>query len=948
MFLPLFSYSPEEIFSGDILLFDVDFFNPQKEVYARTEITTKTSTSNSSVDGTNWTDPDSSDTTDGRGILITDALDLQDQLQNSTSQETTNIGGINTVTTTTTEESVKYYYYLRDPSLGDTEENRIITSRQNTALDLQPLVSQWYSAIRNIAIVASMSVLLYVGIRMLLSSVSQEKAKYKQMLMDWVVGVCLLFFMHYIMAFSVEIVQTFNDLIKTSTSAIDLEDVISNGSDGSEGHISGMDQIVLLEDDDDKYISDKLKELGMSNLVDESTDPAQIMWPTNMMGMLRLKAQVSYGDMAFVGYGLCYVALVLFTVYFSFVYLRRVLYMAFLTMIAPLVALTYPIDKISDGQAQGFNKWLKEYIFNLLLQPLHLLLYTILVTSAYELSSTNPFYSLVAIAFMLPAEKLMRSFFGFEKATTPGSVAGAAAGAAMLNSGLQKLLHKPPRGKDGKGRGGNGSDDDSSAPPRIGYNADSGSSTNSENAIDEGSNDSENAEEQTPQQAMLDAYDDKYGTDEWDPAERDRMAREAYKNDGGRQYSNDEYRNILKDSGYSDAEIAELMGDTNANVDAYDDKYGTDEWDPAERDQMAREAFKNDEGRQYSDDEYRNILKDSGYSDKEIAELMGDTYNANENNNRQRGIDTERNINQIDEGDNDDGQETANVEENTAQGNQNNQQQATETRRATIDRPRGFVGRMQDRVRTNTEANKEFLQRTGRAASYTAKQGVRALGKTAPKVIRTGGKVLAGAAVAATAMTTSAAATLMSGDPSKIGTAVTGAAVAGYALASSRINTNNPSHTKSAAQMARERAFWGDDYDRHVAEENIKKWKKDVNKRENLERYLGREKTKKLYNDGKIDKYLQNEITSEKDIAALEKLQEKNDQMSFNDALLVFDAYDKYGDIDRQKDKDKIDITGGYAKQFQRSGANEQRAKEKAEKITGLTTDLDTIKKNLR
>ena len=40
--------------------------------------------------------------------------------------------------------------------------------------------------------------------------------------------------------------------------------------------------------------------------------------------------------------------------------------MAFLTIIAPLVALTYPIDKINDGKAQAFNMWFKEYIFNLL------------------------------------------------------------------------------------------------------------------------------------------------------------------------------------------------------------------------------------------------------------------------------------------------------------------------------------------------------------------------------------------------------------------------------------------------------------------------------------------------------------------------------------------------------------------------------------------------------
>ena len=131
--------------------------------------------------------------------------------------------------------------------------------------------------------------------------------------------------------------------------------------------------------------------------------------------------------------------------------------MAFLTIIAPLVAMTYPLDKITDGKAQAFDAWLKEYIFNLMIQPLHLLLYTILVSSAFALASESPIYALVAIGFMMPAEKLMRRFFGFEKAKTPGLLGGAA-GAAIAMTGLQSIL-KPKR-HGGKSSGaGEGSKD---------------------------------------------------------------------------------------------------------------------------------------------------------------------------------------------------------------------------------------------------------------------------------------------------------------------------------------------------------------------------------------------------------------------------------------------------------------------------------------------------------
>ena len=68
---------------------------------------------------------------------------------------------------------------------------------------------------------------------------------------------------------------------------------------------------------------------------------------------------------------------------------------AFLTLISPLVALTYCIDKINDGQAQGFNRWLKEYIFNLLIQPMHLILYMILIGSAMRFAANNIFYVVI-------------------------------------------------------------------------------------------------------------------------------------------------------------------------------------------------------------------------------------------------------------------------------------------------------------------------------------------------------------------------------------------------------------------------------------------------------------------------------------------------------------------------------------------------------------------------
>ena len=133
--------------------------------------------------------------------------------------------------------------------------------------------------------------------------------------------------------------------------------------------------------------------------------------------------------------------------------------MAFLTMIAPLVAITYPLDKINDGKAQGFSIWLREYIFNALLQPIHYIIYVIVIGSAMELVVDYPIYALVALGFMVPAEKFIRKMFGFEKAGTVGAFGGAA-GAALIMGGLQKLVHNP-HGKKNDDNGAKGTDKES-------------------------------------------------------------------------------------------------------------------------------------------------------------------------------------------------------------------------------------------------------------------------------------------------------------------------------------------------------------------------------------------------------------------------------------------------------------------------------------------------------
>ena len=278
-------------------------------------------------------------------------------------------------------------------------------NKRSITQDLHEIIANWYVALRNLAIIALLSVLIYVGIRMVISSTASDKAKYKQMFFDWVVALCIVFFLHYIMSF-----------------ILTLTEMITEG-------------------------------IGDGSAITVQIPNDNITFKTDLTGLCRL--QIQYEDLgARLIYLIFYIALTIYTVMFTWTYVKRAITMAFLTLMAPLVAITYPIDKINDGKSQAFNIWLREFIFNALLQPFHLIIYTIFLGSSMEIAIKNPIYAILFLAFIIPSEKLLRKMFGFDKSNTAGGMSTAASllGGAAVMKGARSLI-----GKAGKSGGSSGS-----------------------------------------------------------------------------------------------------------------------------------------------------------------------------------------------------------------------------------------------------------------------------------------------------------------------------------------------------------------------------------------------------------------------------------------------------------------------------------------------------------
>lgn len=172
---------------------------------------------------------------------------------------------------------------------------------ESSASLVSTAISVWYKGFRNVAIVGLLSVLVYLGIRILISTAATDKAKYKESLKDWLVALCLVFFIHILMS----------GILMLSDAVTDLFSATDNS----------------------------LYRVQVSDVDNNKLD-----FNTNLTGLIRLQSQGEDWQNA-TAYAIMYMVIVVFTVMFTLMYFKRFLYVAFLTMIAPLVALTYPIDR---------------------------------------------------------------------------------------------------------------------------------------------------------------------------------------------------------------------------------------------------------------------------------------------------------------------------------------------------------------------------------------------------------------------------------------------------------------------------------------------------------------------------------------------------------------------------------------------------------------------------
>lgn len=228
---------------------------------------------------------------------------------------------------------------------------------------LRQNVASLYFAIRSIAIIVMLVILIYVGIRMALSTVSGDKAKYKQMLISWIVGFIIIMLVHYFMIFIINANEQVINLMKPADNAT--------------------------------VIYDEVRSYAYEI-------PASKGWTGAIM----------------------YVFLVYYMIKLLLFYFKRLLVVYILAIMSPIVGIAYAIEKIK-GKSKSFTTWMKEFSFNILIQSIHLIIYCVFMGVIYSFMKTTSIGRLVPYAIimvlilnlMLRSEKIIKKIFGIKTST---------------------------------------------------------------------------------------------------------------------------------------------------------------------------------------------------------------------------------------------------------------------------------------------------------------------------------------------------------------------------------------------------------------------------------------------------------------------------------------------------------------------------------------------------
>ena len=299
------------------------------------------------------------------------------------------------------------------------------SSEANTfTITLKSFVSNLYVTLVAVVTVIYIFILVYVGVRVVMTSVADQQAKYKQMLSSWAIGLLLLFTFHYILSYVVEINDLSVNFIRTN---------FASNQEANENIATLMDK---LKKEGVETTYKKLTQKGKETVGNEA---AKIDNLPNTSEYFELYTSVNIVK------AIVWIALLSKTILIAILYIKRLIMITFLILIFPFITIAYVLDRVKEGKSKVFDTWFRAFFTNVFINLLHAITFVVVVQMALRAEDWGWILPVVAILVFDKLADQISSLLGISDANA--SISSQIKATVELSSNMIKDIKAGVSGK---------------------------------------------------------------------------------------------------------------------------------------------------------------------------------------------------------------------------------------------------------------------------------------------------------------------------------------------------------------------------------------------------------------------------------------------------------------------------------------------------------------------
>lgn len=286
---------------------------------------------------------------------------------------------------------------------------------------IKDIINSTFLSLQSIAISVFAIAAMIMGIKLALTTIASEKAKYKQAISKWLIGVIILFMLKYIIA---GIFYLNEEIVKA----------VSAGAAQIKFEVNVFETIPIFGQ-------------SLGTLITEALDALDVKSSVDHYGYLGLVLKSIFEGQG----GDIFSSIIAFIIMGQSIaillsYFKRLFYSLLLSIVSPLIVAVDTVNKSLGIQSKILSTWMKEFSITVFIQSIHALFLTIILkilSKVYALTlaeMTDSMKGIIAIILttaLVKFEKVFKSLFGIRTGMM-GDIKGGTAAAFKAIHGVKQ------------------------------------------------------------------------------------------------------------------------------------------------------------------------------------------------------------------------------------------------------------------------------------------------------------------------------------------------------------------------------------------------------------------------------------------------------------------------------------------------------------------------------